>query len=251
VEVVLAARGVPRPGARPEGRHRAAGDVRPLGRVGPDVPVGPGVRAVLARLPEPRVLDGGVVDDEVEEEAHAPRVRRGEQGLEVRHRPVLRIDASVIGDVVAGVGEGRRHDRHEPEGVHAQRLQGVEPRREPREVADSVTVRVLKRAHVDLVEHGVPVPFRPGEQARGLGGAVLLRVDGLGGRGGRRARRRCEGEDHGREGSAPDCVRVEGTLRDAAPRLASGWLGPRAHELHAPFERLDQRCASPAAPCEA
>src|SRR3712207_7484265 len=55
-----------------------------------------------------RSLVGGVVDDELGDDAQPVRVRRVEEGAEVLDRAVLRVDRLVARDVVAVVLERRR-----------------------------------------------------------------------------------------------------------------------------------------------
>ena len=52
------------------------------------------------------MLVGAVIGDEVEEELQAASVDGGDQTLEVVERAEERVDAGVIGDVVAEVGHG-------------------------------------------------------------------------------------------------------------------------------------------------
>src|SRR6266513_1627404 len=82
------------------------------------------------------------------------------EAVEVFERAVLGVDAVVVGDVVPMVLLRGRIERREPESVDSQRSQVVESRRDPREVADTVIVRVGKAAHVDMVEDGVAPPRR-------------------------------------------------------------------------------------------
>ena len=128
--------------------------------VAPDVVVAVGRVGVAARLLEPRVLVGGVVDHQVGDDAHAAAVGRVEEALEVRQRAVVGVDRAVVGDVVAVVAQGRGVERQEPEAVDAQVLEVVELLGEPGEVADAVAVAVVERADVQLVEDGVLVPER-------------------------------------------------------------------------------------------
>jgi len=77
----------------------------PVG-VAPDVEVALGRfgRGVTGAL-EPRVLVRGVVDDQLNQDLEAARVRRLDEGAEVIERPVTRVDVPVVGDVVAVVLE--------------------------------------------------------------------------------------------------------------------------------------------------
>ena len=49
------------------------------------------------------MLVGGVVDDELGDDAQAALVRLAHEAAEVAHRAVGRVDAAVVGDVVAVV----------------------------------------------------------------------------------------------------------------------------------------------------
>ena len=133
---------------------------------------GPDVEVALGRAGgreagglEPRVLVGGVVDDELDEDLHVAQVGGGEEALEVVDGAVAGMDVGVVGDVVAVVAEGRGEEGEEPEAGDAEVLEVVEAGDEAGEVADAVAVGVLKGADVQLVDDGVFVP-------EGIGGAA-------------------------------------------------------------------------------
>src|SRR5688500_20176994 len=100
------------------------------------------------------MLDGRVVQHEVEHDAYASCMALCHEAVERLHVPGDRIDSVVIYDVVAEVlgrcaGNGR-----EPDGVDAERsvcavVEVVEPLDKASKVADAVTVAVLKAAEVD------------------------------------------------------------------------------------------------------
>ena len=119
-----------------------------------------------------------VVDHEVGHDPDPPAVGFAEKRLEVGHRAVAGGDVVVVGDVVAVVAERRRVERQQPQAVHAQVLDVVEPLRQAAEVADPVAVGVLERSHQDLVEHGGLEPVRLFELVLdGDGHAVAPGVD--------------------------------------------------------------------------
>jgi hypothetical protein len=60
-----------------------------------------------------------VVRDEVEQDANPAPARVGDELVEVREGTEDRIDAAVVGDVVAPVGVRRRKHRAQPERVDA------------------------------------------------------------------------------------------------------------------------------------
>ena len=94
------------------------------------------------------MLVRGVVRHEVEDELHAARMRLGDQPVEVGERAEDRIDAAVIGDVVAEIGHRRRIDRREPDGVDAEPGEVVEP------LADAVADRRRRRRSASWNERG-------------------------------------------------------------------------------------------------
>ena len=114
--------------------------------IGPDVIVA--LVGSLGRAPrrlEPRMLVGGVVDDQLGDDAQAPAVRFADELAKVRPRPVRRRDVVIIGDVVAVVLHRRRIERQQPHRVDAQIANVVELFGEPCDVADAVVIGVEKR----------------------------------------------------------------------------------------------------------
>ena len=154
-------------------RHRVPGPVRLLA-VGEDdprasvalvglaphvvAPVGRGGRA--ARLLEPWMPVGGVVDDEVGDHPKPAPMRGVEEALEVGHAAVVGVDPVEVGDVVAIVPQRRRVHGKDPQAVDAQVAEVIELLGEARQVADPVGVRVKERLDGQLVEDGVLVPER-------------------------------------------------------------------------------------------
>ena len=104
------------------------------------------------------MLVGAVVGDEVEDEFEASGVDGGEQAVEFGERAEERIDAGVVGDIVAKVGHGRGVDGRDPDSVDAELDEVVEAGEDAGEVADAVAVCVLEGAWVDLVDDAVLPP---------------------------------------------------------------------------------------------
>ena len=115
-------------------------------------------------LAEPGVLDRRVAEDQVEQDAEAAFVGCRDELFEVGQRAELRVDGGVVGHVVPEVGERRRVDGGEPEGVDAEPREVVEPLRDTAEIPDAVTVRVLKRPWIDLIDDRL---LPPGHGRRG------------------------------------------------------------------------------------
>jgi hypothetical protein len=175
VEVVLAGRGVVRPGRSREGRapvgRLGAGRARleALARRPPPVPVTLGVVARGPGLLEPRVRRAGVVDHEVHDQLHPALVQPGDQLVELLERPEQGVHVLVVADVVTVVGHRRPVDRAQPDDVDAQPLEVVEVVDDAAQVTDAVAVAVREAAGVDLVHHGrlPPVTCGHGRQSGG------------------------------------------------------------------------------------
>ena len=157
---VVGLRGVvPRPVRRLRVGEDDADALVLLLRVAPDVEValGRSGRRAPRRL-EPGMLIRRVVDDELGDDADAALVRLVDEALEVLDRAVARMDALVVGDVVAVVAQRRRIEGQEPQRVDAEPLQVVELAGQPGKVADAVVVAVEEGADVRLVDDRVLVP---------------------------------------------------------------------------------------------
>src|ERR1700744_6341250 len=84
---------------------------------------------------------------------------------EIAERAVARIDAVIVGDVVAAVLVGRGLKRHQPERADAKAVQIIEPAQQTLEVTDAVAVGVHEGADGEAIDHAVLVPevvYHPG-----------------------------------------------------------------------------------------
>ena len=163
VQVILAGRLVELPYRAAEERLPVRGHV-PVHRRLPEVVVALVGLRILAGFHEPGVLVRGVVDHQVEHDLQPALVRLCQQFVEVGHRAELGHDGAVIRDVVAVVVVGRGEDGREPDHVHAQPRQIIEPRDHAAQIAHAVAVRVLEAARVNLVDHRI---LKPGSAGRG------------------------------------------------------------------------------------
>ena len=99
-----------------------------------------------------------VVDDEFGQDPDVARMGSTDELLEILHRPVVRVEGAVLGDVVAIVALRRWIKREQPEAGHAQRLQVVELLQESTEIAEAVVVGIVEGFDRKLIENGVLVP---------------------------------------------------------------------------------------------
>jgi hypothetical protein len=107
---------------------------RPLLR--PHVPVAVRRVPAAAGVEEPRVTVRRVVYDKVENDADPTSLGVGHEICEVAARSEPRIDAVVVGYVVAVVAVRRRLRRREPDDIDAEALEIVETPAQPHEIAD-------------------------------------------------------------------------------------------------------------------
>jgi len=128
--------------------------------IAPHVPVALGVVTGRTRLDEPGVLVAGVVDHQIEDQAHAPAVHLGQQVIEVGHGAELLHDRLVVGDVVAVVVVRRLVHRADPDHVDTERFEIVEARGDAIEIANAIAVGIHEAARVDLVGHRLLPPLR-------------------------------------------------------------------------------------------
>ena len=107
------------------------------------------------------MLVRGVVHHHIHQHPDVTLACLRHQPVKVRQRAVLRIDILVVRDVVAEVHLWRRIHRRQPDRIHSQLFQIVQPLGNPVQVADSVAVCVLKAAWINLVDDGIlpPVSF--------------------------------------------------------------------------------------------
>ena len=126
--------------------------------VPPDVVVPIGVIAPLTALPEPIVLVGGVIDDQVHNDFEAQGVGLVQHLLKLCQRAVVGVDVAVVGHVVAVVGVGGGIEGAEPDGVHPQGLDIIQLVVHAVQIADAVAVAVAEAANPNLIEaHGAEI----------------------------------------------------------------------------------------------
>ncbi len=87
-------------------------------------------------------------------------MRQRQQLTKLIEIAVTAVDRGIIGDVVAIVSQGRGKERQDPQGGDAEVLHVIEPFDQPAEIADAVSITVLKCLDVQLVENRVLEPQR-------------------------------------------------------------------------------------------
>ena len=131
-------------------------------------------------LLEPGVAAARVIGHQVNDDAQPQLVGAGHQSVKVVQGAKERVDAAVVGHVVAGVALGGGHEGREPHGVNAELLEHVESGDDACQVANTVAVGVEEGAGIDLINHGGAPPFRARGRRRG-GREDSCRGRGIGG----------------------------------------------------------------------
>ena len=104
------------------------------------------------------MLVGGVVDDEIDDDANAALFAAMGELDEIAERAVAGIDTVVVGDIVAIVAAGRGLERHQPDRGDAEAVQIIEPAQQALEIADAIAVGVHIGADGQAIDDGVLVP---------------------------------------------------------------------------------------------
>ncbi|BFO20537.1 hypothetical protein SHKM778_69250 [Streptomyces sp. KM77-8] len=102
-----------------------------------------------------------MVGDDVQQHPDAEPPGGGDQQVELGEVAEDRVDAGVVGDVVAVVVLRRGVEGAQPDPVHPELLQIRQPGPDTGKIADAVAGAVEKAADVDLIDHRVAPPVVP------------------------------------------------------------------------------------------
>ena len=159
VHIILHPHPVPFPGWAPEDRQPVVGRGAVGLGIGPHIPVGFGIIAACAALLEPFMLVGSVAEHLIDDDPEAQLMRTGEHRVEIGESPEHRIDIAIVGHVIAHVRHRRLEEGRHPDRIDAERGDVVEPRGYALEIADPVSVAILERARVNLVDDRAAPPI--------------------------------------------------------------------------------------------
>ncbi len=104
------------------------------------------------------MLIRGVVDDEIDDDADAALFAAIGKFDEVAERAVARIDAVIVGNIIAVVAHWRGLERHQPDRGDAKPLQIIQPPQQPLEIADAVAIGIHIGANRQTIQDGILVP---------------------------------------------------------------------------------------------
>jgi hypothetical protein len=104
------------------------------------------------------MLVGGMIGNEIENYLKASPVSFFEKAVEFPHSPKNWIDAAIISDVISKIGHRRRINWCHPNRVDAKFHQIVESLDNTIQISYAVSVGVLKRARINLVDYSRLLP---------------------------------------------------------------------------------------------
>src|SRR5690242_10423665 len=142
------------------------------------------------------MLVGGVIENEIDEDADTALIRLSDELVPIRERAVFGSDVDVIGDVVSEIEVRGGEEGRNPNCIHAEALQIIKARCDSVEITDAIAVGILEASRIDLVDHRAVIPAVP----------CLRRGQGSTGR-------NCETQEHGSH------------TRDATSGFAAGCRG--------------------------
>lgn len=108
---------------------------------------------------EPGVLVGRMVGHDVDDDLDAVRVSRSDHVIEVVKRAETWVDIAVVRHIIAAINKRRWVKRAQPDGLDTQPLKIVHLLGNARDIAQTRTSRILKRARVDLINRGIGHPW--------------------------------------------------------------------------------------------
>ena len=103
--------------------------------------------------------------DEIQENLNAEAIRLRKQRFQILHAAEPAVDRVIVGDIVSAVVKGRHEDRVNPHDIRKLREIG-QFFRDPLQVADPVSVAVVKRGGIDVVDHRFIQIFLHSEPSR-------------------------------------------------------------------------------------
>jgi hypothetical protein len=102
--------------------------------------------------------DDGVIGNEIEDDFDFSCVRRVHKPVKIFQRSEQGIDAAVVADVISEVRHRRRIDRRYPDCINAKPFEIVEAFAYSLQITDTIAIRVLKGARIDLIDDAVLPP---------------------------------------------------------------------------------------------
>ena len=101
-----------------------------------------------------------MIDDKLDEDPHAARMRFADKLAEILHGPIFGQNAAIVRNIVTIIFERRFIERKKPEAVDAKLLKIIELARQSRDITDAVTVGITKGFDGNFIDDRVFKPKR-------------------------------------------------------------------------------------------
>ena len=108
---------------------------------------------------EPVMFIGGVIQYQIHDDTDAMLFGFRDQAVHIFQTSEDRVNILVVGDVVAVIILWRTINRGEPDGVNTQVFQVVQTADDSRDIADTVSVGILKTLRINLIDDCFFPPF--------------------------------------------------------------------------------------------
>src|SRR5688572_26525599 len=105
------------------------------------------------------MLIRGVIQHEIQNDAHIPRVRFAQKRFEILKRAILWGDICVVRDVVPAVPVGGGEMRREPDRIYTEIGKIIKFFCDAYKITNAIPIAISKRARVDLIEDCSLPPF--------------------------------------------------------------------------------------------
>jgi len=99
-----------------------------------------------------------VVGHDVDDDLDVALVCSSDHVIEVVKRAKTRVDIAVVRHIIAAIDKRRWVERAQPYGLDAQPLKIIHLLGNARDIAQTRTGRILKRARVNLIDRGIGHP---------------------------------------------------------------------------------------------
>lgn len=99
-----------------------------------------------------------MIHDKIHDVLHVTIMETLDQGLDIFHGPIWRVDAVIIGNIISHVHLGGLKDRRKPDDIDTEILQIIQLGNNTRDISNTISIRILEGGRVNLVDRLFPPP---------------------------------------------------------------------------------------------
>jgi hypothetical protein len=128
--------------------------------IGPDIPVPILIRPGFFTVPEPDVFLRGMTRNQIQKYPDSLLMSLGKKPDEIIIRPIPGGCLFIIPDIIACILKGGIKTRVYPEGITSKPPDIIQFLYDPRNIANPISIGIVKRLGIDFVENRVSQPLR-------------------------------------------------------------------------------------------